>query len=154
MVNDPALVDGTLDPAERVAVRMGPLISVGLRPAGTVAAVAAVGATGTLLATDRRMLLLLDDGAVAAEWAWRDVAEVRFIPSGAGVTLLPTRERFEQGVRVEGVVEPWFARGEPPPPEPKVATVLGLWKVEGAWRSGQPGGLAAWREELTAHFGM
>jgi hypothetical protein len=148
MINDPALVDGTLAPGERVAVRTGPLAAVDLRPSGRDSVVSGVGITGSLLATDQRALILAD-GGLTREWRWdRDVAGVRFLSHRSGAVFLPTPERYEAGIRLEGIVEPWFARGERPPPSPTREVALAWWKLEGAWRSAQPGGLTAWRTEL------
>ena len=148
MINDPALVDGTLPPDERVAVRAGPLAAVDLRPQGQDAAVGSVGLTGTLLATNQRAIIQASSGP-AREWWWaRDVNGLRFLPHSAGAAFLPTKARFEEGVRVQGIVAPWYAHGDPPP-GPDRDLILTWWKLEGAWRASQPGGLVAWRQELT-----
>lgn len=150
-LTDPALIDGTLDPAERFAARLPGLTAVQLAPGHPRPKVTAIGPTGTALVTDTRLLLLGDTGP-GREWRWDQVADLRFIMDSAGVMLLPTPERFASGAGLEGLVDPWFARGEPAPAETSSRAILGWWAIEGAWRSSRPGGLAAWRQELAAVF--
>ncbi len=150
-LSDPALVDGTLDPAERFAARLPGLTAVQLAPADPRPRVTAVGSSGTALVTDTRLLLLGDTGP-DREWRWDQVPDLRFIKDSAGVMLLPTPERFAAGTGLEGLVKPWFARGGRVPVGASRRTILGWWMIEGAWRAGRPGGLAGWREELARVF--
>jgi hypothetical protein len=159
MINDPGLVDGTLEPTEKVAVRTGPYTAVGMRPDSEFPTVTAIGPTGTLLGTDRRVLVLgagpgeRGGADVLAEWSWSDdVANMRFIREGIGLAWMPRRDDVDPKAPVLGLVEPWYAKRERPDSPPGRLHLVGLWKLEGAWRANQPGGTARWRQDLSEQY--
>jgi hypothetical protein len=148
MVNDPALLDGTLDRGERVAVRGAPITTVRLEVKREGPAVTGAGSTGSMLATDRRVLLAAG-GDIMSWWWARDVGEVTPLRNYLGVMWSPSEARFEAGAGLEGLVLPEFARGDDPLP-PADAGLRSLWvKVQVAWRASQPGGVADWRAEFS-----
>jgi hypothetical protein len=153
-VEDPARAAGILEPGERPALRRGPVTAVAVgvvRQGDTVTGVGVtgVGSTGTMLATDRRLLLFCEDGSVQS-WDWhRDVDEVTAVAEGVGVEWSPSEARQAAGVRhVEGLVLPAYAHGDPPPAAKTRPDLFEWIKVQAAWRASRPGGLAAWRDEL------
>jgi len=152
MINDPALVDGTLAPDERVAVRAAPVTAVTLRGEQAGPVVTGVGDTGTMLATDRRVLLMVDGGQNVG-WSWAgDVGEVTPLRNFLGVMWSPSPARYATGARLEGLALPKFARGEQPLPPPDAA-LRALWtKVEVAWRASQPGGVVAWQDQFRRRY--
>jgi hypothetical protein len=148
MVNDPALLDGTLTPGELVAVRAAPVTAVTLDVQRDGAVVTGVGATGAMVATNRQVVLLVA-GSAAVTWSWvDDVGQVTPLRSHLGVMWSPSEPRYDAGVRLEGLVIPEFARGAQPLPGADAA-LRSLWvKVLVAWRASQPGGVGAWRSEF------
>jgi hypothetical protein len=152
MVNDPALVDGRLAPGERVAARSAPITSVTLEVKREGAEVTGVGSTGSMLATDRRVLLEVPGGDTLS-WSWADdVDRVTPLRNFLGAMWTPSDARYQAGVRLEGLVLPEFARGADPMP-PAGAALRSLWvKVQAAWRASQPGGLDAWRAEFRRRY--
>lgn len=148
MVNDPALVDGSLTPGELVAVRAAPITSVTLDVQREGAVVTGVGSTGSMVATNRQVALLVAGGE-AVTWSWvDDVGQVTPLRNYLGVMWSPSESRYEVGVRLEGLVIPEFARGDQPLPDADAA-LRSLWiKVLVAWRATQPGGVGAWRTEF------
>jgi len=144
-VNGPSLLDGSLEPGERPAVRLGPACAVDLRidPDGPV--VTSAGATGTVLATDRRVVLICEGGTES--WSWSDdVGEVTALRDGLGVAWTPSAARREAGVaHLEGLVVPALATGARPSPAETRTMFVDWMKVMVAWRAYQDGGLARWR---------
>jgi hypothetical protein len=151
-VNDPALLDGSLDPGEHVAVRLGPVVEATLAMA-PVPTVASSGATGTLLATDRRIRLLIDT-AGPRQWSWAtDVDALVAIRDGLGVQWSPSEARVAAGAtRLEGLVVPALVRGKRLTPDEVRVTYPEFMKVQAAWRASRPGGLAAWVAELRQRY--
>jgi hypothetical protein len=152
MINDPGLVDGTLAPGERVAARAELVTAVTLKVELAAPVVTGVGDTGAMLATDRRVFLMLAGGQTFA-WTWAsDVGEVTPLRNFLGVMWSPSPARYAAGARLEGLVTPEFARGENPLPRSDPA-LRSLWiKVQGAWRASQPGGVEAWRDEFRRRY--
>jgi hypothetical protein len=152
LVNDPAATDGTLNRGERLAVRAAPITAVTLDVQREGAVVTGVGATGAMLATNRRVILLVPEGETLA-WSWADdVGQVTPLRNFLGAMWSPSESRFDSGVRLEGMVLPEFARGECPLPAVDTA-VRNLWvKVQVAWRASQPGGVGAWRTEYRQRY--
>jgi hypothetical protein len=152
-LRDPSLTDGTLEPGERFAVRIGPVKQVTF--AATITCdVASTGATGTLVATDRRVLLL-DGTAIIGQWVWKTgVKRVSQLISGRGVLWSASAERDAAGVLpLEGLVDPAYTsfRDRVSRAEMRVGE-LEFMKVQIAWRASQPGGLTAWREDFRAKY--
>ncbi len=152
-LRDPSLTDGTLERGERFAVRIGPVRQVTFAATPTCD-VASTGATGTLVATDRRVLLL-DGTAIVGQWVWKaDVKRVSQLISGCGVLWSPSAERDPEGLLpLEGLVVPSYTsfRDRVPGAEVRVGELLFM-KVQIAWRASQPGGLSAWREDFRAKY--
>jgi hypothetical protein len=151
-INDPALLDGSLDPGEHVAVRIGPVVAATLALA-PVPTVASAGATGTLLATDRRVQLLVG-GTVDQQWTWsEDVDTLIPIRDGLGVQWSTSPSRLAAGAtHLEGLVVPALVRGERQSPEQVRALFPEFMKVQAAWRASQPGGVAAWATEFRQRY--
>jgi hypothetical protein len=151
-INDPALVDGSLDPGEHVAVRLGPVVEATLAVA-PVPTVASAGATGILLATDRRIQLLVD-GAVGRQWVWAtDVGMVVALRDGLGVQWSPSESRRAAGVtRLEGLVVPALVHGRGLEPSEGRVMFPEFMKVQAAWRAHEPGGLAEWAAEFRQRY--
>ena len=151
-VSDPSLLDGSLEPAERPAVRLGPACGVRLRIEATGPVVTEVGARGTVLATDRRVLLLA--GATTETWAWAtDVAEVIALRDGLGVAWMPSATRRDAGVnQLEGLVVPALAAGHRPVPAETRPMFVDWMKVVVAWRANRDGGLDRWRAEFRDRY--
>jgi hypothetical protein len=151
-VNDPALLDGSLAPGERPAVRLGPACAVDLRidPDGPV--VTSAGATGTVLATDRRVTLIWAGGRES--WSWsEDVEEVIALRDGLGVAWTPSAARWAGGVdHLEGLVVPALASGDRPAPAETRPLFVDWMKVAVAWRAHRDGGLAPWRAEFRQRY--
>jgi hypothetical protein len=152
MVTDPAAADGTLNRGETVAVRATPITAVTLDVQREGAVVTGVGETGAMLATNRRVLLLVPDGQTLA-WSWADdIGQVTPLRNFLGAMWSPSESRYDAGVRLEGMVLPEFARGDGPLPAADAA-LRSLWvKVQVAWRSSQPGGVGAWRTEYRRRY--
>jgi hypothetical protein len=152
-LRDPSLTDGTLERGERFAVRIGPVRQVTFAATPTCD-VASTGATGTLVATDRRALLL-DGTAIIGQWVWRaDVRRVSQLISGRGVLWSPSAERDPEGLLpLEGLVVPAYRsfRDRVPVAEARAGELLFM-KVQIAWRASQAGGLSAWREDFRARY--
>jgi hypothetical protein len=153
MVNDPALVDGTLAPGELVAVRAAPITAVTLEVRPERPVITGVGATGVMVATDRQVLLFVADAEPLA-WSWADdVGAVTPLRNFLGAMWTPSDARCRAGARLEGLVVPEFARGDKPLPIADEA-VRTVWvKVQVAWRATQPGGVDAWRVEFRRRYG-
>jgi hypothetical protein len=151
-VSDPAATDGTLNRGERVAVRAAPIAAVTLDVQREGAVVTGVGATGAMLATNRRVMLLVPDGQTLA-WSWADdIGQVTPLRNFLGAMWSPSESRYDAGVRLEGLVLPEFARGDGPLPAADAA-LRSLWvKVQVAWRATQPGGVSAWRTEYRHRY--
>ncbi len=150
-LRDPSQSDGTLEPDERFAVRIAPVKQVTFSATPNLE-VATTGATGSLVATDRRVTLL-DGIAVAGQWLWgADVSGVTSIYNGRGVLWSPSAQRHAEGARqLEGLVVPAYTSHLDRVSRDEVlAGMLQFMKVQVAWRAGQPGGITAWREEFTA----
>ncbi|MGD0834901.1 MAG: hypothetical protein ABSA40_10885 [Candidatus Dormibacteria bacterium] len=150
-LRDPALSDGTLEPGERFAVRIAPVKQVTFSATPNLE-VATTGATGSLVASDRRVVLL-DGATVLGGWVWEaDVSGVTSIHNGRGVLWSPSARRHAEGARrLEGLVVPAYTSHLDRVTRDEVlAGMLQFMKVQVAWRAGQPGGIAAWREEFTA----
>jgi hypothetical protein len=152
LINDPALLDGSLDLGEHVAVRLGPVVEVTLAVA-PVPTVATSGATGTLLATDRRIQLLVD-GALGRQWIWSsDVGGVVALRDGLGVQWTPSESRRAAGAtRLEGLVVPALVEGKGLAPGAVRVLFPEFMKVQAAWRAHQPGGLADWAAEFRQRY--
>ena len=152
VINDPALLDGSLDPGEHVAVRLGPVVEATLAIA-PVPTVASAGATGTLLATDRRVQLLMD-GAVGRQWIWAiDVGQVVVLRDGLGVQWNPSDARWAAGAtRLEGLVVPALVRGKRLDPSEVRVMFPEFMKVQAASRAHQPGGLRQWVAEFRQRY--
>ena len=152
LVNDPALVDGSLEPGEHVAVRLGPVVEATLAIA-PVPTVASSGATGILLATDRR-IQLLGDGMVNRQWVWAtDVGMVVALRDGLGVQWNPSETRWAAGAtRLEGLVVPALVEGRRLEPGEGRVLFPEFMKVQAAWRAHQPGGLAEWAAEFRQRY--
>lgn len=152
VVNDPALVDGTLDPAEKVAVRVGPVVYaiLAIAPEPTVRS---SDATGILLATDRRLRLLVDR-AVSKQWTWsEDIDMLTPLRDGLGVMWSPSEAwTAAGGPHPEGLVVPELVKGKRLKPEQMRAVFPEFMKVQAAWRASQPGGLAAWVAEFRQRY--
>jgi hypothetical protein len=148
LVEDPAVTDGTLRRGERLAVRAAPITAVTLDVQREGAVVTGVGATGAMLATSRRVMLLVPGGQTLA-WSWaNDIGQVTPLRNYLGAMWSPSERRYDAGVRLEGMVLPEFARGDEPIPAADAA-LRSLWvKVQVAWRATQPGGVGAWRTEF------
>jgi hypothetical protein len=151
-VSDPAATDGTLNRGERVAVRAAPIAAVTLDVQREGAVVTGVGATGAMLATNRRVMLLTPNGQTLA-WSWvDDIGQVTPLRNFLGAMWSPSESRYDAGVRLEGLVLPEFARGDGPLPAADAA-LRSLWvKVQVAWRASQPGGVGAWRTEYRQRY--
>ncbi len=145
-LRDRSLKDGTLQPGERFAVRIGPVKQVcfALTADSTVES---SGATGALVATDRRALLL-DGTRIIEELVWsRDIAGV--VPLPMYVVLAPSPERFAAGHGREGLAIPSYTSLRVPIQQGPARTgLLNFTKVQVAWRASQPGGIPAWRYEF------
>jgi hypothetical protein len=152
LISDPALLDGSLEPGEHVAVRLGPVVEATLAVA-PVPTVASSGETGTLLATDRRVRLLVD-GAVGRQWVWAtDVGMVVALRDGLGVQWNPSESRREEGAtRLEGLVVPALVQGKGLEPSEVRVLFPEFMKVQAAWRAHQPGGLADWAAEFRQRY--
>ncbi len=152
-LSDPALIDGTLEPGERFAVRVGPVTAVEFVVDAPRPDVAAAGPTGSLVATDRRALLQTD-GGVALQWGWgTDIEAVTALSGGVGLMWLVKDEDRASGMALRGVVIPAYARGELSHSDGAPPMQAVFKRVEVAWRASQPGGLAAWREQFAARYG-
>ncbi len=151
-VNDPSLLDGSLESGERPAVRLGPACAVHLRIEATGPVVTEAGATGTVLATDRRVCLV--GGAITETWEWgRDVDEVIALRDGLGVAWTPSAARLDAGARqLEGLVIPALAAGNRPNPADTRPLFVDWMKVVVAWRANRDGGLARWRAEFRDRY--
>lgn len=150
-LTDPALTDGALAPGERFAVRIGPVVAADLAVTPQVE-VSSPGPEGTLVATDRRALVVAGDGS-RREWAWdRDVDGVTALAGGFGCMFMPSAARFEAGVKLQGVVLPGYVRGKRPGPADAAAHLMEFKRVEVAWRASRPGGVAAWAEEFQERY--
>jgi hypothetical protein len=152
LINDPALLDGSLDPGERIAVRVGPVVEATLAIA-PVPTVASSGATGMLLATDRRVRLSVDD-MPGRQWMWgTDVGAVVALRDGLGVQWSPSEARWAAGAtQLEGLVVPALVRGQHAKPGDVRALYPEFMKVQAAWRASQAGGLAAWVAEFRQRY--
>jgi hypothetical protein len=155
LINDPALVDGTLEPGERVALRLGPVVHVTLAMSPTPE-IASIGRGGTLLATDRRALVLADDGGSPEEWWWAtDVLGVTPLPGGIGVSMAPSQSRHDAGhTRMEALVVPQFVEGVPLDPATAKSLMFEFLKVRVASVARQPGAVAAWRTDFRRQYGV
>jgi hypothetical protein len=151
-VGDPAATDGILNRGERVAVRAAPIAAVTLDVQREGAVVTGVGATGAMVATNRRVMLLIPDGQTLA-WSWvDDIGQVTPLRNFLGAMWSPSERRYDAGVRLEGLVLPEFALGDGPLPAADAA-LRSLWvKVQVAWRASQPGGVSAWRTEYRQRY--
>jgi hypothetical protein len=118
-----------------------------------VPTVASSGATGILLATDRRIQLLVD-GAVGRQWLWAtDVGNVVTLRDGLGVQWSPSESRRAAGVtRLEGLVVPALVQGRGLGPSEVRVMFPEFMKVQAAWRAHQPGGLAEWAAEFRQRY--
>jgi hypothetical protein len=74
--------------------------------------VATSGSTGTLLAIDRQVLVLVEDAA-PQEWTWSgDVESVTALRDGLGVMSNPSTARYAAAVRTnESLVVPALVQG-------------------------------------------
>lgn len=154
-LSDPSAVDGTLQAGERFAIRIGPLVEADLEVTETGPKVIRAGITGSLIATDRRAILVPADGATAPrEWWWvSDVGGVTMLRAGLGVMWMPSEQRHAEGVRhLTGAVLPAFARGQIEAAEGPASLLPMFMRVQVAWRASQPGGLDAWRREFVARY--
>ena len=151
-VSDPSLLDGSLAPGERPAVRLGPACAVRLRIEATGPVVTDAGACGTILATDRRVSLLA--GATTESWEWgTDVTEVVALRDGLGVAWMPSAARQDAGAnQLEGLVIPALAAGNRPVPAQTRPLFVEWMKVVVAWRANRDGGLAPWRAEFRDRY--
>jgi hypothetical protein len=151
-VNDPSLLDGSLDPGEYPAVRLGPACAVALRIEATGPVVTSVGQTGTVLATNVRVHIIGDGNR--STWMWSDdVGEVIALRDGLGVAWTPSRARLETGVNhLEGLVIPDLAAGKRPAPAETRSMFVDWMKLMVAWRASRDGGLARWRAEFRDRY--
>lgn len=143
---------GVLQPGERLAIVLTP-VTAAVLALGPVPTVSQAGATGTLVATDRRVLLLPAQGdAEPRSWSWAsDVGEVTPLRDGLGVCWTPSAARHAAGVRhIEGLVVPELTAGGRPAAHPGRFVAFG--KVQAAWRASQPGGADLWLSELRQRF--
>jgi hypothetical protein len=150
-LQDPSLTDGTLQPGEHFAVRIGPVKQVTFAP-GATAEEESQGATGTLVASDRR-ILLLDGTAVIGQWVWQtDVERVTRIANSQGLLWPPSPSKYAAGFhRAEGLVLPGYdPRGDRATLDKVLAREFEFSKVQVALSASQPGGVTAWRDEFRA----
>jgi hypothetical protein len=155
-LSDPAMVDGTLEPGERFAIRIGPLVEAELEVTPEGPRVLRRGITGSLVATDRRVILEPAEGGVGArQWRWdADVDGVTMLRAGLGVMWAPSEARHEAGERhLTGAVLDAFAKGEVTAAEGPTELLPMFMRVQVAWRASRPGGLDEWRREFVARFG-
>jgi hypothetical protein len=155
-IHETALPDGTLALGERLAVRAAPVTAVTLHVEREGPVVTGVGATGVMVATDQRVVLLAAGGETQPlqHWSWAsDVAGVTPLRNFLGAMWTPSPARYQEGVRLEGLVVPEFADGDQLLP-PADASLRSVWvKVQVAWRASQPGGVEAWRREFRGRYG-
>lgn len=150
---DPALIDGTLEPGERFAVRVGPVTAVEFLVDSPRPDVAGAGPTGSLVASDRRAVLQVPEGK-DLEWRWDgDIEAVTALAGGVGVMWMARDGDRPSGMVLGGVVLAAYARGGLSFSEGAPPMLVVFKRVEVAWRASQPGGLAAWREEFATRYG-
>jgi len=142
------LTDPFVDPEqERFAVRVERAAAVDLTLLETGPHVTRLHATGDLVVSDQR-LVVVADGEPVHTWSWSDVSNLALLRDGLGVALLPTEALHAAGTRT--LFGPVTARLlEHPPPSPAETVPLGLrWlMVEGAFWAHRED-LDGWRERL------
>lgn len=147
-IKDPYLADGALAPGERFAVRIGPLRRATMVVLSREPQVKTAGPAANLIATDRRLVFVLDGGELET-WFWnRDVEQLGAVPDGLGVNWIPTRPDEDGGYSLQAAVVPALVEGRRLSAEEMRELVPEFMKVVVAWRSTQPGGVAAWRGEF------
>ncbi len=142
--------DGVLQPGERLAVVAGPVTTAVLDRSPDVS-FRQLGPTGTMVATDRRVVLVEADGRMWS-WAWAtDVDRVSPLGGGWGVFWAPSSARQEAGMRhLECLVTPETAAGARPDLDGE--RFVAFAKVQAAWRVTQPGGADLWISELRQRY--
>lgn len=114
-----AISDPVVDPrsGERVAIRIPEAAAVGalVRPTGLD--IKSVYATGDIVATDRRVIVL-DGTTVRHVWVWREDtgAESTLASDGEGALFMPSEAQHEAGARyLLGTVPNGLLRRRTPP---------------------------------------
>jgi len=128
---------------ERVAVRVPDAVVAALTP-GQLPVVDREVGRGVVVVTDRRVVLLNDDGGF--EWRWDDTAARVFAEShGAGLMIVPTAAAFAGGMPLRGVVHPLLPALTPTTAQLLAAGLL-MWNRAAAGWYANRGQLDVWRE--------
>lgn len=146
-ITDPAL---RTEPGERVAVRVDNVAAVGVILTEAKLDITRTYATGDVVVTDRRVVVIDDIGGVAVEWRWGDdLGDGTVARHGQGVVWLPSQARHDEGTRhLLGVVTQLVTRRFRKPAPGLTGSLIPLWmRVRGAQRAAR-GELDVWRHEI------
>jgi hypothetical protein len=146
VISDPLVQRGS---GERVAVRVPDAVVATLIP-GQLPTIDRTIGRGAVLVTDRRVVLLNDDGG--SEWRWDDSVGCAFAEShGAGLMIAPTAAAFATGTQLRGVLHPLLSQPTQPSPQLMWAGLF-MWNRAAAGWYASRGELHIWRERTRLAF--